>query len=96
MAQTKVTPETMNTLATGIEGKIDDWSTAVTTIYQLIAEMDAMWDGDANDAFNQRMQDNRQKFNRLAQVMSEYVQAIKKAASNYASGEAVVSQIVKR
>ena len=30
MAQTKVTPETMNTLATGIEGKIDDWSTAVT------------------------------------------------------------------
>ena len=96
MAQTKVTPETMNTLATGIEGKMDDWSTAVTTIYQLIAEMDAMWDGDANDAFNQRMQDNRQKFNRLAQVMSEYVQAIKKAASNYASGEAEVSQIVKR
>jgi len=96
MAQTLVTPETMVTLAGGIEGKIGDWNTAVNSIYRLAAEMDAMWDGDANDAFNAQFADDKVKFQKLSTVMTDYTTAIKTAAKNYTAGEAEAKTIVTR
>lgn len=96
MAQTLVTPETMITLAGGVEDKIGDWNQAVQTIYKLAAEMDAMWDGDANNAFNARFDDDKTKFQRLSTVMSEYSSAIRTAAQNYMNGEAEAKGIVER
>ena len=96
MAQTLVTPETMVTLANGVDDKIGDWNTAVQTIYRLAAEMDGMWDGDANDAFNARFDENRPKFERLSNVMAEYTNAIKQAAQNYMNGEQEAKTIVER
>ena len=59
-------------------------------------EMDAMWDGTANDSFNQNFQGDLQKFNALTNLMQEYVVAIKTAANNYISGEEEVKSIVTR
>ena len=96
MAQTLVTPETMVTLANGVEEKIADWNQAVTKIYQLKQEMDAMWDGTANDAFNARFEEDRTKFEQLSTIMSEYATAIKTAAQNYMTTEEEVTAIVQR
>ena len=96
MAQTLVTPEVMISLATNIEAKIEDWNTAVNKIYQLQAEMDAMWDGDANDSFNALFEADKVKFNQLSSVMQEYASAIKQAANNYIQGEQEVNTIVQR
>ena len=96
MAQTLVTPETMITLANGVEEKIADWNQAVTKIYQLAQEMDAMWDGTANDAFNTRFDEDRTKFEQLSTIMSEYATAIKTAAQNYMTTEEEVTSIVQR
>ena len=96
MAQTLVTPETMITLANGVEEKIADWNQAVTKIYQLAQEMDAMWDGTANDAFNARFEEDRTKFEQLSTIMSEYATAIKTAAQNYMTTEEEVTTIVQR
>ena len=96
MAQTLVTPETMITLANGVEEKIDEWGQAVNKIYELSAEMDVMWDGDANNAFNARFGEDRTKFNQLSTVMSEYATAMKTAASNYIAAEEEATTIVQR
>ena len=80
-----VKPEEMNTVASNIENKISEWQ-----------EMDAMWDGTANDSFNQNFQGDLQKFNALTNLMQEYVVAIKTAANNYISGEEEVKSIVTR
>ncbi len=96
MAQTLVTPETMVTLANGVEEKIADWNQAVTKIYQLKQEMDAMWDGTANDAFNARFEEDRTKFEQLSSIMAEYATAIKTAAQNYMTTEEEVTAIVQR
>lgn len=96
MAQTLVTPETMISLANGVEEKIGDWNQAVTKIYQLASEMDAMWDGTANDAFNTRFNNDKQKFEQLSTIMSEYAAAIKTAAQNYMTTEEEVTTIVQR
>ena len=96
MAQTLVTPETMITLANGVEEKIADWNQAVTKIYELANEMDVMWDGTANDAFNSRFEEDRTKFEQLSTIMSEYATAIKTAAQNYMTTEEEVTSIVQR
>ncbi len=96
MAQTLVTPETMITLANGVEEKIGDWNQAVTKIYELANEMDAMWDGTANTAFNTRFDENRTKFEQLSTIMSEYATAIRTAAQNYMTTEEEVTSIVQR
>ena len=96
MAQTKVTPETMTQIASSIEGKIGEWNQAVQKIYQLAAEMDVMWDGTANDAFNARFASDKTKFQQLATVMAEYAKAIKTAAQNYVTTEQEVKTIVQR
>lgn len=96
MAQILVTPEQMNVVAGNIEEKIQEWQQAVQKIYQLCEEMDVMWDGEANDAFNARFREDEQKFNNLTVLMQEYSSAVRTAASNYMAGEEEVKGIVTR
>ena len=96
MQDGNVKPEEMNTVASNIENKISEWQAAVQKLYTLQQEMDAMWDGTANDSFNQNFQGDLQKFNALTNLMQEYVVAIKTAANNYISGEEEVKSIVTR
>jgi WXG100 family type VII secretion target len=96
MAQMTVTPETMNTIAGDIENKISDWNGAVQKIYKLKDEMDAMWDGTANDTFNNMFAEDAPKFNNLAKLMQDYATAIKNAANKYVLGEEEVKGIVSK
>lgn len=91
-----VKPEEMNAAATSIEAKIEEWQESVQRLYTLHQEMDAMWDGTSNDAFNQVFTGDLQKFNQLTALMRQYVAAIKTAAANYISGEEEVQSIVTR
>lgn len=91
-----VKPEEMNTAATSLENKISEWQASVQRLYTLHQEMDAMWDGTSNDAFNQVFTEDLQKFNQLTTMMQQYASAIKTAANNYISGEEEVQSIVTR
>jgi WXG100 family type VII secretion target len=96
MGKMTVTPQTMNTIANDIENKINDWTDAVQKIYKLKDEMDAMWDGTANDTFNNMFAEDAPKFNNLAKLMQEYSTAIKTAANKYIQGEEEVKGIVSK
>ena len=96
MGKMTVTPQTMNTIANDIENKINDWTDAVQKIYKLKDEMVAMWDGSANDAFNNMFAEVAPKFNNLAKLMQEYSTAIKTAANKYIQGEEEVKGIVSK
>ena len=96
MAQMTVTPETMGTIAGDIEGKIGEWNDAVQKIYKLKEEMDAMWDGSANDTFNNLFADDAPKFNNLSTLMQDYATAIRTAANKYIQSEEEVKSIVSK
>ncbi len=96
MGKMTVTPQTMISLADTINGKVEEWNTAVQSIYRLVSELDAMWDGTANEQFKQMFQEDQAKFNNLAQLMTDYTNAIKTAANNYIQGEEEVKSIVSR
>lgn len=96
MAEIKrVIPEEMVSKAQSISTKIEEWNQKVNNIYKLQAELDGMWDGNANDTFNAQWNEDRTKYNTLTQVMQEYCQAVVKAAQLYAEREQEVVNIIK-
>lgn len=96
MAAIQVTPELMRNTSKQVDNKIVEWNAAVSKIYQLANEMDAMWDGLGNDSFNVAFQQERPKFDQLNVLMTDYSKAIVTAATLYEQGENEVKQIVTR
>lgn len=94
--QLKVSPQEMINLAGVIESDIEEWDASVQMIYQFQGEMDAMWDGDANTAFNQIFTEDKSKFERLRDVMRQYASVIKVAADTYIQGEEEIKGLVTR
>lgn len=92
----RVTPEEMTQASNKVTQNIEQWNAGVDSIYKLTEELDAMWDGLANDAFNQRIGEDRPQYARLGAMMEEYSRAINIAASNYLQGEQQVSELVRR
>ena len=90
----RVNTDNMRSTATVFQEKINDWNSLVQQLWSLMEELDAMWDGDANEAFNALVTEDKPKFERLAQMMETYMTAIDTAASKYDSGEAEVKNIV--
>ena len=90
----RVNTDNMRSTATVFQEKINDWNSLVQQLWSLMEELDAMWDGDANEAFNALVTEDKPKFERLAQMMETYNTAIDTAASKYDSGEAEVKNIV--
>ena len=87
----RVNTDNMRSTATVFQEKINDWNSLVQQLWSLMEELDAMWDGDANEAFNALGTEDKPK---LAQMMETYKTAIDTAASKYDSGEAEVKNIV--
>ena len=90
----RVNTDNMRSTATVFQEKINDWNSLVQQLWSLMEELDAMWDGDANEAFNALVTEDKPKFERLAQMRETYKTAIDTAASKYDSGEAEVKNIV--
>ena len=90
----RVNTDNMRSTATVFQEKINDWNSLVQQLWSLMEELDAMWDGDANEAINALVTEDKPKFERLAQMMETYKTAIDTAASKYDRGEAEVKNIV--
>lgn len=96
MARMEITPDMMMAVANEIKKKLEEWDLAVKKIYELHAQMDSMWDGAANQAFNAMFMEDKTKFNNLAAMMQEYQNVIVKAANDYILGEEAAKNIVSR
>jgi WXG100 family type VII secretion target len=91
----KVDPEVMSTQANTLDGIKGNWQSAVSAITALKESLDAMWDGLANDQFNQRWTEDLKKYDKLTEVLESYITAIKDAVSKYESYEQEIANIVK-
>ena len=94
MAKFEVTPEMMASISKEINQKIEEWNTAVNTIYTLHKELDAMWEGSANSKLNLKMQEDLPKYQSLASLMTEYSNAIAVAAAKYAEADDEAANVI--
>ena len=82
-----VTINDMNTDFRGLTGLVDG-------IYQDMKELDAMWDGPANDAFNVQFENDRQDFLELCKEIQKYIEKVDLAKKEYNNCESKVADIV--
>ena len=76
MTEIKVNTENMRTTANAFQDKIDEWKGLVNQLWSLTEELNGMWEGDANISFNEMVDADRPRFDRLAGMMETYRQAI--------------------
>lgn len=96
MASMEITPGMMNQVAADIKVKISEWRNAVKQIYQLQAELDAMWEGAAIEEFKKMFLEDQPKYERLAAMMDEYQEALITMANNYVQGDNEAKAIISR
>ena len=56
------------------------------------AELNAMWDGEANEAFHKQFDSDIQKMNKFKTGIDKYVQAMETIAAQYESAESINAQ----
>ena len=78
MAKMVVDTEAMRRTAGEFEQEIGYWHDLVDQIWRAMTDLDAMWDGDANDTFNAMIEEDKPKFTRLEEMMNLYKDAITK------------------
>ena len=94
MTEIKVNTENMRTTANAFQDKIDEWKGLVNQLWSLTEELNGMWEGDANAAFESLIESEKPKFEELSRMMLTYKEAIDKAAQKYESMEGDVGRIV--
>jgi len=83
----KVNTQGMRTAATDIEGMVANYETRVQALYDVGAELDQMWDGDASQTFQTQLGSDRPKFAQLATVVRQYIDNINQSATSYDQNE---------
>lgn len=73
MTEIKVNTENMRTTANAFQDKIDEWKGLVNQLWSLTEELNGMWEGDANISFNEMVDADRPRFDRLAGMMETYL-----------------------
>lgn len=91
----QVEPEVLRSAASTMDNLIGQWAEAVQKITALKEALDAMWDGLANDQFNQRWEDDLKKYDKLQVILESFRRAILEAAEKYEQYEQEIANVVK-
>ena len=94
MAGTEVITGRMLEVAKNVEELISRYNTSVNRVYQIGGEVDAMWDGEASRKFQVILGNDRERFNAMTRLLTEYVQVLRQDANIYARTEGNVIDIL--
>ena len=95
MALNRINTQEMRAVANEVEQLAADYAKQVQMLYEAGGELDKMWDGDANDAFNTQLGQDQPRFEAMNKVIGQYVQALRDSAEVYDASEAEAVQTLK-
>ena len=84
----------MRNAANEIEQMVHDYTQQVAALYQDGRDLDASWKGDAKKTFDSRLGNDQPKFEALSNVVRQYIEALRKAATEYDNNEARAIEIL--
>lgn len=65
-------------------------------MFQTVSELDAMWDGPANEAFNRQFAADRNMFEELCDSVDDIIDSMENAKNAYRRCEAAVKEEIDR
>lgn len=90
MPLTEVSTAQLLNVSKKVNDLIENYKRSVNKVYEIGAEIDGMWDGEANQKFNAILGADREKFNAMSTLISEYSRMLNETAATYARTEAEV------
>lgn len=88
--------DAMRSSAAALEELILEWKSQSDKLFEIHEEIDAMWDGNANDAFNSKFLDqDKPKYERLYNELNSYYESLMTAIKNYEEAESRIADIMK-
>lgn len=82
-----VTPEELEVSASKIEGKTGEFTKAYNNIYTAVGDLRVSFEGDASDAFNQRIEGYKNDFSAAEKALTRYVAFLREYAGKLKSTE---------
>ena len=84
----------MRNAANEIEQMVHDYTQQVAALYQDGQDLDAFWKGDAKKTFDSRLGSDQPRFEALSNVVKQYIETLRKAATEYDNNEARAVEIL--
>ena len=94
MAGTEVLTGSLMDVAAGVEELIGRYRNSINKFYATGQELDAMWNGLASDKFAAKMNNDRERFDAMAQLLESYVSVLRHNASVYVKAESDVLNVL--
>ena len=91
---TEVTTGKLIQVANTLTDLIAQYDSSVDRFYDCGAEIDTMWDGDANQKFMYTLTNDRERFNALRDILRRYVEVLNQDANTYAQAESDVLNVL--
>ena len=74
-------------VANSMNEQLEAYTTAINGMYTLGEELDSYWDGMASEKFKERFANDREKFEKLRNIIENYINTLKDNVNTYTSGE---------
>jgi WXG100 family type VII secretion target len=87
MAKIRITPETLEGQASKLNGLKEQHESLYTQIKQLVNDVAAEWEGEANTAFTQSFNNNDPAFKKFSEDVESFRQRMTKAAQEMRTAE---------
>ena len=94
MEGTEVLTGKLMEVAKNVEDLNGRYIQAVSKLYQIGDEIDAMWDGEASDKFRATLGDDRVRFEAMSKLLMDYVTALNEDAAIYNKAESDVLDVL--
>ena len=87
MPGTEVMTRQMMDVGSKVEDTLKYFETSVNKMYQIGAEVDVMWEGNANEKFMSTMKNDRVKFTALKDLVTRYIEVLRQNVETYRKAE---------
>ncbi len=91
---TEVDVKILQNVSKEVEQLISKYKASIDKLFQLGSEVDGMWDGDASKKFMAQFQSDRERFDALTKILSQYLEAILEAIQTYIKTESEVINVL--
>ena len=87
MSKFSVTANELITTASYLSENNNEFRNRVNNLIECAAELASMWEGEANNQFNNAFNTDQERWTEFAQLIDQYVSALERVAQTYATAE---------
>ncbi len=95
MADFEMTPGELRDAATFFSAKSEDMKSIINTLTQEVDNLDAGWDGAAQDAFFASYNEYKEPMNQFPQLLDQIAEQLKMLAENFEGLDSDLAQQMK-